>query len=150
MVGLKSLMTMQAIAAIPSSSYWWCHWSAFSSSCLQLTRKPNAEESLQSCPLCLHHIVLHWLDTGQCRDDPPCRGQWRSLYTIIHQSTMWSRTNSFYTACMSGTDQTTYTRLDNIEMTPPVDFSGGVHDTIDISEHCVVVHIVPSKEASAP
>ncbi len=41
---------------------------------------------------------------------------------------------------MSGTDQTTYTRLDNIEMTPPVDFSGGVHDTIDISEHCVVVH----------
>ena len=138
MVGLKSLMTMQAIAAIPSSSHWWCHWSAFSWSCLQLTCKPNAEESLQCCPQCLHRNVLYWWDTGQCWDDSTCRGQRRSLYTIINQSTVWSCTYSFYTACMSGTDQTTYTRLDNIEMTPPVDFSGGVHDTIDISEHCVV------------
>ena len=51
---------------------------------------------------------------------------------------------------MSGTDQTTYTHQDKIEMTPPVDFSGGVYDAIDISEHCVVLHIVPTKQASAP
>ena len=48
---------------------------------------------------------------------------------------------------MSGTDQTICTRLDNIEMTPPADLSGGVHDTIDISEHSVVVHIVSTKQA---
>ena len=51
---------------------------------------------------------------------------------------------------MSGTDQTSYTRLDNIKMAPPVDFSGVVHDTIDISEHCAVVHVFSTKQASAP
>ncbi len=52
---------------------------------------------------------------------------------------------------MSGTDQSTHTSLGYIEMTPLAEVSGGVHDTIDNSEHCVVVHhIVSTKQALVP
>ncbi len=47
---------------------------------------------------------------------------------------------------MSFTDET----LDNTEFTVPAEVSGGVHDTIDTSEQCVVVHTVSTKQASAP
>ncbi len=58
-----------------------------------------------------------------------------------------SRTVHNVYIAMSFTDET----LDNTEMTLPVEVSGGVHDTIDISERCVVVHqIVSTKQAFVP